>query len=117
MPVWATDLNMKIFERANGGGSTALHWAAEKGHAKACQTLLEVGVDHDARDHGGDTPVRRAIDHCQDSVVRIFKDKQLPSPTGTEDDSGKTLLAAAAVSTFERRTEFEASIYPTDELT
>ena len=51
-------------------GNTALHWAAANGQTYAVEWLLkQPGVDIDAANHGGGTPLHSAAAHTR--VARV----------------------------------------------
>jgi truncated hemoglobin YjbI len=51
--------------------TTALHMAARRGNVQVAEALLDCGADIDARDRGGATPLRRAI-NCRKRPMADF---------------------------------------------
>ena len=56
------------------GGYTALHWAAERGHAAVVRVLIAHGANTDIADARGETPLQRAEDNNQPETARILLD-------------------------------------------
>jgi len=54
---------------------TPLHMAARRGNAELAAALLDCGAQIEARDSGGDTPLRRAVNCNQLAVARILLDR------------------------------------------
>ena len=57
------DVNARI-----GGGLTALHYAADRGHKAVVRLLLEHKADVDAKEGGGRTALHWATDRGHDAV-------------------------------------------------
>ena len=53
-------------------GTTALHAAAQAGHADAARTLLAFGADVDAPDHYADTPLHVAAAEGHRALVELL---------------------------------------------
>ncbi|HXB69870.1 MAG TPA: ankyrin repeat domain-containing protein [Candidatus Acidoferrales bacterium] len=51
--------------------TTALHMAARRGNVQVAEALLDCGADIEARDRGGATPLRRAI-NCRKKAMADF---------------------------------------------
>jgi len=50
---------------------TPLHMAARRGNVEIAEALLDCGANIDARDRGGDTPLRRAL-NCRKPAIASF---------------------------------------------
>lgn len=53
---------------ADESGSTALHFAADRGQQEAVQLLLDAGADVNTQDHDGQTPLHYAAACGQQKV-------------------------------------------------
>jgi truncated hemoglobin YjbI len=51
---------------------TALHMAARRGNVAVAEALIEAGANLEARDDGGDTPLRRAVNCGQPEVAALL---------------------------------------------
>jgi truncated hemoglobin YjbI len=51
---------------------TALHMAARRGNVAVAEALLDCGADIEARDRGGDTPLRRAVNCRKKEMVHFL---------------------------------------------
>ena len=51
--------------------ATPLHMSARRGKVEIARALLDCGADLEARDHGGDTPLQRAL-NCRKAAVAQF---------------------------------------------
>ena len=84
---------------AQGDGMSALHWAAERGHAAVADLLLDAGAAVEAKTRvGGYTPLHLASRSGQGPIVRALLDAGA-DPNATTTNSGVTALhlAAAAI--------------------
>ena len=61
------DVNAK-----DGGGNTALHWAAFRGNAGIVLVLTEAGASLNVKNNGGRTPLRSAYNASQTHIVLIL---------------------------------------------
>ncbi|XP_047101155.1 TD and POZ domain-containing protein 1-like [Schistocerca piceifrons] len=79
----------------DGGGLTALHWAAERGHAAVVQLLLLLSAasDPNARDQRGRTPLHWAAwwGHAEAAAALL----QAGADRGAADELGRTPLDIA----------------------
>jgi ankyrin repeat protein len=55
--------------------ATPLHMAARRGYVEIARTLLDYGAAIGARDRKGDTPLARAINCRQASVVHLLRER------------------------------------------
>ncbi len=84
---------------AQGDGMTALHWAAERGHAQVAELLLSAGATVEAKTRIGDyTPLHLAGRSGRGPITSALLDAGA-DPHATTTNSGVTPLhlAAAAV--------------------
>jgi hypothetical protein len=56
----------------DGHGYTALHRSAIQGHASVVGYLLENGANRSVKNHVGDTPLDRAIEHGRQAVIALL---------------------------------------------
>ncbi len=83
-------------DAAAGDGMSALHWAAERGHAAAVQALLDHGAAYGAGTRIGDyTPLHLAARRGSAATVRHLLDAGA-DPNGATTNSGVTPLHLAA---------------------
>ncbi len=64
-----------VNEASYGGRITALHWAAEKGHAGAVRLLIEKGADVNASNSSGYTALDWAALNGHAKIVRLLLEK------------------------------------------
>ena len=75
------------------GGLSALHYAADRGHAAVVRLLLEHGADVEARDDDGLTPLATAVMSEQlDATRALLEAGANPS---TRDNDGDTPMSNA----------------------
>ncbi len=95
--------NEKVIELLKSGadpkakdnnGDTALHWAAECGHAAVVKSLLEAGADLEASSHYGDTALNIAAYRGHAAVVTALL--EAGADLEAIDKYGNTALALAA---------------------
>ena len=81
-------------------GSTALAWAARRGHEEVVKVLLErKDINPDLADTiYGRTPLSRAAESGHEGVVRMLLDREGVSPDREDTDHGQTPLSWAAES-------------------
>ena len=60
---WCVDVDGTNINSAGSRGSTALHWAAEKGHTNILQFLLARGANVEVKDDEGNTPLLTSNGH------------------------------------------------------
>ena len=60
--------------RTDLDGRTALHIAAEEGHADIAKLLLSYGAPVNAADRWGSTPLRQAIRHQNPTVITLLRE-------------------------------------------
>jgi ankyrin repeat protein len=77
-------------------GWTALHWAASAGRDAAVAVLLDAGLEVNARDVMGNTPLLVAADEGHVGVVRVLLERG--ADIDAINDDGFTALMLAAVS-------------------
>lgn len=71
---YGADVNVKRI----GCGSTALHWAAEKGYTKVCQLLLCAGADSHMKNDEGKTALDEAITQDHRDVMVLLEQAMNP---------------------------------------
>lgn len=76
-------------------GSTALHYAAERGHVKMVAMLLEEGAQANSMDRYGRTPLMMACQGCHVGVARLLLE-QGGEGLEVRDDEESTALHHAA---------------------
>ena len=54
-------------------GKTALIWAAQKGHEKVVEMLLQQGADVDKQKSSGETALIQAAQNGHETVVEILR--------------------------------------------
>ena len=75
-------------------GNTALHWAAAQGQKYAVEWLLQQkGVDVNARNHGGGTPLHSAAAHARGALLSMLLDAG--ADDALRDELGETARDAA----------------------
>lgn len=79
----------------HGDDNTPLHYAAYNGHVAACEQLLGVGADVNAKNGSGCTPVFFAAQQGHDSVLKLLLE-QSPTLAISETTYGMTALDVAA---------------------
>jgi uncharacterized protein len=85
-------------DAAEGDGMTALHWAAERGHAEVAQLLLGASANVGARTRiGGYTPLHLASRGGHVSIIRMLLEAGA-DPRAATTTSGATPLHLAAAS-------------------
>ncbi|KAF2463916.1 ankyrin, partial [Lindgomyces ingoldianus] len=62
-------------EAKDNAKRTALHWAAENGHKRVVQLLVERGAHTAEKDYIGRTPLRIAAENGHKAIVRLLIDK------------------------------------------
>ncbi|RYP66170.1 hypothetical protein DL771_007946 [Monosporascus sp. 5C6A] len=75
-------------------GQTPLSWAAENGHKKIVQLLLDKDAEANAKDNYGRTPLSRAAGKGHREVVQLLLDKG--AEADAKDNYGRTPLSWAA---------------------
>jgi len=78
----------------NRGGATALHCAADEGHAEICRVLLAAGADVDARAEEGSTPLHYAAYKGHVETVKLLLEAK--ASVTVKDNQGSTPLHYAA---------------------
>ncbi|CZR51502.1 uncharacterized protein PAC_01379 [Phialocephala subalpina] len=63
------------FKRVNVTGATGLHLASQYGHLNIVRTLLDAGVEIDAKDDGMTTALVRACSAGHDGIVTLLLDR------------------------------------------
>ena len=63
-----------VINSQNGGGTTALHWASDRGHEAVVRELLAHGADVNIKDKAGWTPLMNASLWSLLVVVRLLCD-------------------------------------------
>ena len=75
-------------------GNTALHWAAAQGQKYAVEWLLQQkGVDVNARNHGGGTPLHSAAAHARGALLSMLL--EAGADDSLRDELGETARDAA----------------------
>lgn len=75
-------------DEADADGQTALHWAADGGHANVAAVLLEFGASPDAQDADGSTPLHMACVCEQLDVARLLVERG--ADVGLRDGDGQS---------------------------
>ena len=84
-------------DEADADGQTALHWAADGGHAAVAAVLLEFGARPDAQDADGSTPLHMACVCEQLDVARLLCERGADAALRDGDGQSATDLAPAAM--------------------
>jgi ankyrin repeat protein len=79
---------------ADDNGNTALHWAAEYGHASCIEPLVKAGANVDAANSQGETPLMLASAGGHEQCVRALWDSN--ASADARDRQGKRALHHAA---------------------
>lgn len=85
-------LNLK--EHNSAAGKMALFLAVERQHAEMVQTILDAGVDVDAKDNIGQTSLHRATRRENQLVMKVLL--QHNATVDSKDDEGRTAWSAHA---------------------
>ena len=63
---------IRVDEKSLVKEATALHYAASEGHTSVLQYLLKAGVDINARNWQGKTPLHTATHHGRKEIVAVL---------------------------------------------
>ena len=81
----------------NAAGNTCLHCAAEGGHTKTVEVLLEYGALPNLRNQTKSTPLQTAVQHNHVGPALLLMKRSDEQATNNQDHHGKTALHYAAV--------------------
>lgn len=100
-----------IIDYGDENGFTALHEAAQSGHLRVVQLLVEKGFDVNARDTDGDTPALRAATYGHLEVVQYLQ-QHGAALSKQVNIKGDTIVSTAAKDDYHRIVRYIAETEP-----